>query len=246
MDQHIRNMLAYMNRLSNPPTLTGSATDLAECMRALENYEPESVCGLEQQVADEISVHIPELRNILRYERGTQEKRDDSDAVNSLFEYPEYELPFQCPPNSPYEISADTDLTVLTPRGQPRCLCNKFYSRVRARKILYYTGIQSDQPGRYLDVSAAYKPLLEDYDAIDRRRALEHAIANFYSFPNLTYYVMKREIGMRFPKMRAQNDRKFLPKLDGLYLAAETSISLHNGFIYGLLSPDYACSEKKS
>ncbi|KAL6526734.1 hypothetical protein OROGR_015824 [Orobanche gracilis] len=207
MDQHIRNMLTYMNRLSNPPTWTGSATDLAECMRALENYEPESVCGLEQQLADEISVHIPEVRNILRYERGTQEKRDDSDALNSLFEYPEYELPFQCPPNSPYEISADTDLTVLTPRGQLRCLCNKFYSRVRARKILYYTGIQWDQPGGYLDVSAAYKPLLEDYDTIDRRRALEHAIANLYSFPNLTYYVMKREIGIRFPRMRAQNNR---------------------------------------
>ncbi|KAL6503976.1 hypothetical protein OROGR_025899 [Orobanche gracilis] len=207
MEQHIRNMLTYMNRLSNPPTWTGSATHLAECMRALENYEPESVYGLEQQIANEISVHIPEVRNILRYERGTQEKRDDSDALNSLFEYPEYELPFQCPPNSPHEISADTDLTVLNPRGQLRCLCNKFYSLVRARKILYYTGNQWDQPSGYLGVSAAYKPLLEDYDTLDRRRALEHAIANFCSFPNLTDYVMKREIGIRFPKMRVPNNR---------------------------------------
>ncbi|KAL6584173.1 hypothetical protein OROMI_003462 [Orobanche minor] len=207
MEQCIRNMLTYMNRLSNPPTWAGSATDLAECMRALENYEPESVYGLEQHVANEISIHIPEVRNVLRYERGTQEKRDDSDALNSLFEYPKYELPFQCPPNSLHEISADTDLTVLNPRGQLRCLCSKFYSRVRARKILYYTCSQWNQPAGYLDASTTYKLLLEDYDTIARRCALEHAIANFYSFPNLTDYVMKREIGIRFPKMRAQKNR---------------------------------------
>ncbi|KAL6583952.1 hypothetical protein OROMI_003241 [Orobanche minor] len=203
MEQCIRNMLTHMNRLSNPPTWAGSATDLAECMRSLENYEPESVYGLEQHVVNEISIHIPELRNVLRCERGTQDKRDDSEALKSLFEYPEYELPFQCPPNSPHEISADTDLTALYPRGQLRCLCNKFYSRVRARKILYYTGSQWNQPAGYLDASATYKPLLEDYDTSTRRRTFEHAIADFYSFPNLTDYLMKREIGIRFPKMRA-------------------------------------------
>ncbi|KAL6541117.1 hypothetical protein OROMI_025000 [Orobanche minor] len=204
MEQCIREMLAYMNRLSNPPTWSGSATDIAECMRALEYYKPESVYGLEQRVCDEISLHIPEIRNIFRYERGTQEKRDNSAALNSLFEYAEYELPFQCPPNSPHEISADTDLTVLNPRGQIRRLCSKFYSRVRARKILYYTGDQWNQPAGYLESSSVYKPLLEDYDTIDRQRTLERLIDNFYYIPNLSDYVMKREIGVRFPKVRAQ------------------------------------------
>ncbi|KAL6576825.1 hypothetical protein OROMI_011101 [Orobanche minor] len=127
MEQCIREMLAYMNRVSNPPTWSGSATDIAECMRALEYYEPESVYGLEQR------------------------------------------LPFQCPPNSPHEISAETDLTVLNPRGQIRRLCSKFYSRVRARKILYYTGDQWNQPAGYLESSSVYKLLLEDYDTIDPR-----------------------------------------------------------------------------
>ncbi|KAL6550302.1 hypothetical protein OROMI_020790 [Orobanche minor] len=203
MEQCIINMLAYMNRLSNPPTWAGSATDFAECMRGLEKYEPESVYVLEHEVANEISIHFPELRNIFRYERGTQEKLDASDALRSLFEYPEYELPFQCPPNSPHEISDDTDLTFFNPRGQIRCLCSKFYSRVRARKILYYTGSQWDQPIGYLEASSTYRPLLEDYDTIHRRRAIEHAIYNLYSLPNLAGYVMKREIGLRFPKMRA-------------------------------------------
>ncbi|KAL6570057.1 hypothetical protein OROMI_014571 [Orobanche minor] len=183
MEQCIREMLAYMNRLSNPPTWSGSATDIAECMHALEYYEPESVYGLEQRVCDEISLHIPEIRNIFRYERGTQEKRDNSAALNSLFEYAEYELPFQCPPNTPHEISADTDLTVLNPRGQIRRLCSKFYSRVRARKILYYTGDQWNQPPGYLESSSVYKPLLEDYDTIDRLRTLERLIDNFIIFP---------------------------------------------------------------
>ncbi|KAL6582892.1 hypothetical protein OROMI_004970 [Orobanche minor] len=142
MEQCIRDMLAYMNRLSNPPTWSGSGTDLAECMRALEYYEPESVYGLEQRVCDEISFHILEIRNIFWYERGTQEKRDVSEALNSLFEYAEYELPFQCPPNSPHEISADTDLTVLNPRGQIRRLCSKFYSR-----RFYSLGYKAYPPG---------------------------------------------------------------------------------------------------
>ncbi|KAL6583932.1 hypothetical protein OROMI_003221 [Orobanche minor] len=205
VEQCIRDMLAYMNRLSNPPTWSGSGTDLAECIRALEYYEPESVYGLEQWVCDEISFNIPEIRNIFRYERGTQEKRDVSEALKSLFEFPEYELPFQCPPNSPHEISADTDLASVYPRGQIRRLCNKFYSRVRARRVLYYTGDRWDQPAGYLASSSVYKPMLEDYDTIDHRRALERLIDNFYYIPNLTDYVTKREIGIRFPKVRAKN-----------------------------------------
>ncbi|KAL6585003.1 hypothetical protein OROMI_004292 [Orobanche minor] len=190
-----------MNRLSNPPTWVGSSTDFAKCIRALEKYQPDSVEDLEQQAITEIGIHIPELRNVFRYERGTQQKWDDYSALTSLFEYPEYELPFQCPPNSPSELLRDVSLDVLTPRMLIRRLCGKFYSNVRARTIVYYTGVRWDQPYVYLDAAPGYNPMLQDYDTVARRHVLEHALVDFYCLPNLADYVSKRELGMRFPRI---------------------------------------------
>ncbi|KAL6506261.1 hypothetical protein OROGR_024442 [Orobanche gracilis] len=207
MERCFRQALAELNNLSDPPTWVGSSTDISECMRALENYQPDSFQGLRQHVTNEILIQIPEMRNIFRYERGTQQKRDDWDALTSLFECEEYEMPFQCPPNSPEEISADVDLSVLTPRMQIRQLCKKFISRVRSRGILYYTGCQWDQPTDYIRATSAYKSLLEDYDTIHRRHALERAIANVYHLPNLTDYVYQRAIGIRFPQVRVDKNK---------------------------------------
>ncbi|KAL6586190.1 hypothetical protein OROMI_002834 [Orobanche minor] len=205
MEQCITGMLREMNRLSNPPTWVGSSTDIAECIRALEEYQPDSLEDLEQMAITEIGNQIPELRNIFRYERGTQQKRDDSDALTSLFECAEYELPFQCPPNSPTEIFRDFPLNVLTPRLPIRRLSDKFYSNVRARTIVYYTGDPWNQSYGYLDETPGYIPLPQDYDTVARRHVLERAFSNFYCLPNLADYVFKRELGMRFPQTRPRD-----------------------------------------
>ncbi|KAL6529910.1 hypothetical protein OROMI_028555 [Orobanche minor] len=202
MEHCVIGLLREMNRLSNPPTWVGSSTDFAECIRALEKYQPDSVEDLEQQAITEIGIHIPELRNVFRYERGTQQKRDDYSALTSLFEYPEYELPFQCPPNSPSELPRDVSLDVLTPRMLIRRLCGKFYSNVRARTIVYYTGDRWDQPYGYLDAAPGYNPMFQDYDTVARRHVLEHALVDLYCLPNLADYVSKRELGMRFPRSK--------------------------------------------
>ncbi|KAL6530199.1 hypothetical protein OROHE_014552 [Orobanche hederae] len=194
MEPCITRMLREMNRLSNPPTWVGSSTDIAECIRALEEYQPDSLEDLEQMAITEIGNQIPELRNIFRYERGTQQKRDDSDALTSLFEYAEYELQFQCPPNSPSEIFRDVPLNVLTPRLPIRRLSDKFYSNVRARTIVYYTGDPWNQSYGYLDETPGYNPLFQDYDTVARRHVLERAFSDFYCLPNLADYVFKREL----------------------------------------------------
>ncbi|KAL6565050.1 hypothetical protein OROMI_016500 [Orobanche minor] len=198
LEQCLTNVLAELNSPSHSPTWVGSLTDIAECVRALENYQPESYEDLEERVRSEVAIQIPELRNVFRYERGTQQKRDDWEALISLFEFPEFELPFQCPPNSPEFISDDTDLSVLTSRMQIRRLSSKFYSFVRRRKILYFTGDQ--EPG-YVTASSTYRLLLEDYDTLSRRRTLERAIPIIDCLPNLTDYVFKRALGICFPKM---------------------------------------------
>ncbi|KAL6547470.1 hypothetical protein OROMI_023191 [Orobanche minor] len=201
LEQCIRNVLAELNGLSHPPTWVGSSTDIAECVHALEYYQPESFEDLEERVRCELAIQVPELWNVFRYERGTQQKRDDWEALTSLIEFPEFELPFQCPPNSPEFLSADTDLSVLTLRMQNRRLNSKFYSFVRRRKIPYYTGDQWHQEPGYVTASSTYIPLLEDYDTLSRRRTLERAIPVISCLPNLTDYVFKRALGIRFPKM---------------------------------------------
>ncbi|KAL6584514.1 hypothetical protein OROMI_003805 [Orobanche minor] len=201
LEQCLKNVLAELNSPSHSPTWVGSLTDIAECVRALENYQPESYEDLEERVRSEVAIQIPELRNVFRYERGTQQKRDDWEALISLFEFPEFELPFQCPPNSPEFISADTDLSVLTSRMQIRRLSSKFFSFVRRRKILYFTGDQWHQEPGYVTASSTYRPLLEDYDTLSRRRTLERAIPIIDCLPNLTDYVFKRALGICFPKM---------------------------------------------
>ncbi|KAL6569141.1 hypothetical protein OROHE_003422 [Orobanche hederae] len=201
LEQCIAHVLAELNSLSHPPTWVGSLTDIAECVRALENYQPESFEDLEERVRCELAIQVPELRNVFGYERGTQQKRDDWEALTSLFDIPEFELPFQCPPNSPEFFSVDTDLSVLTSRMQIRRLSSKFYSFVRRRKILYYTGDQWHQEPGYVAASSTYRPLLEDYDTLSRRRTLERAIPIIHCLPNLTDYVFKRALGIRFPKM---------------------------------------------
>ncbi|KAL6571212.1 hypothetical protein OROHE_002855 [Orobanche hederae] len=201
LEQCIANVLAELNSLSHPPTWVGSFTDIAECVRALENYQPESFEDLEERVRCELAIQVPELRNVFRYERGTQQKRDDWEALTLLFEFLEFELPFQCPPNSPEFISAGTDLSVLTSRMQIKRLSSKFYSFVRRRKILYYTGDRWHQEPGYVTASSTYRPLLEDYDTLTRCRTLERAIPIIHCLPNLTDYVFKRALGIRFPKM---------------------------------------------
>ncbi|KAL6547487.1 hypothetical protein OROMI_023208 [Orobanche minor] len=201
LEQCIRNVLAELNGLSHPPTWVDSSIDIAECVRALEYYQPESFGDLEERVRCELAIQVPELRNVFRYERDTQQKRDDWEALTLLFEFPEFELPFQCPPNSPEFLSADTDLSVLTSRMQIRRLSSKFYSFVRRRKILYYNGDQWHHEPGYVTASSTYRPLLEDYDTLSRRRTLECAIPVIPCLPNLTDYVFKRALGIRFPKM---------------------------------------------
>ncbi|KAL6545055.1 hypothetical protein OROHE_009962 [Orobanche hederae] len=164
MDQCVTRLLREMNILSNPPTWVGSSTNIAECIRALEKYQPDSVEDLEHRVITEIAMQIPKLQNVFRYERGTQQQRDDSDALTLLFEYAEYDMPFQCPSNSPSEIFRDVTLDVLTPRLPIRRLCGKLYSNVKARTIVYYTGDRWNQPYGYLDETPGYNPLLQDYD----------------------------------------------------------------------------------